>query len=249
MTGSRSTSEWIVRHNQNPRATLNLFCFPHAGAGASMFRRWHLALPEDVQVLAVQPPGRENRYREPGLNDLQQLADQATDALRPTLREGPFALYGHSLGSLLAFEVARRLHGEATPTHLLASGRNAPQCPNRAGPNLWDDETLIGLLRRLDGTAGSLLSHREFLEMFLPVFRIDYQAYAGYAYRPGPRLRCPITAFAGAQDPETQPDGVRAWAEQTTVGFEMFVVPGNHFFPISHEEVVVQLVAARLAAV
>jgi surfactin synthase thioesterase subunit len=189
-------------------------------------------LSEDLEVCAVQLPGREHRLREPFARDLPELVEGLTEAVRPWAQEMPFAFFGHSMGALVAFEVARRLQDQhrQQPVCLQVSGRNGPTWLRPPGPTQWDDAALVAEMRRLQGTDPAILENADLLTLMLPVLRADYLALQAYRYQPGAPLRCPIIAFGGIQDPETSPAGLEAWKEQTDRGFELHLFPGHHFY-------------------
>jgi surfactin synthase thioesterase subunit len=187
-------------------------------------------LPDDIEMCAVQLPGRETRLADAPVPDVRLLAAMLADELASYL-DLPFAFYGHSFGALVAFELAVRL-GPAIPLrHLFAAACPAPHLPR---PELWiddlPDEQFITTLRRYGGTPEVVLRDRELMEVLGPTIRADLHAYATYAYEPRPRLACPITAVGGAQDLGVTRRQLDEWHSHTTGRFGVFIVPGNHFF-------------------
>ncbi|MDB4894666.1 MAG: beta-ketoacyl synthase, partial [Firmicutes bacterium] len=145
---------WFVPHRQSPRARLRLYCFPYAGGGASLFRTWGQFLPETIAVVGVQLPGRESRLQEPAFHRLEPMVAALTAALR-WHADLPFAFFGHSMGALIGFEVARSLRRQQLPgpVHLIASGAAAPQIPRREPPiHGLSDGAFLAELHRLGGT-------------------------------------------------------------------------------------------------
>ncbi len=186
----------------------------------------------DVEVVAVQLPGREERIGEPHATELVALARAIASEMLPLL-DRPYGLYGHSLGSLVAFETARELErlGAPVPRILVEAAHRAPQVPRKSGS--WHDlpeSELIERLRRLGGTPEAVLQHPELMELLLPIFRADLALVDRYGYEPGPLLRCPILAVGAIEDTHVSQDALAAWADQTRAGFEMIVVPGHHVF-------------------
>jgi medium-chain acyl-[acyl-carrier-protein] hydrolase len=217
----------------DPAAPLRLFCFHHAGAGASTFQPWLAPLASaGVAVCAVQLPGRENRFLEPAHSRLEPLIDALMPQLAPHL-DRPFALFGHSMGALVAFEVTRALRatGAPMPAHLHVAGRIAPQLtdPRRRLHNLSDQE-LLEELRALGGVPRAVLEDRDLMALALPVLRADLAVNETYRHTPAAPLRVPITAFGGTHDPKVREDELRAWERQTYAGFRTCIVPGDHFF-------------------
>ncbi|HEY9157248.1 thioesterase II family protein [Candidatus Binatus sp.] len=234
---SRSTTAaafdpWISHRKLGPKTRLRLFCFPYAGAGALIFRTWSDNLPADVEVCPLQLPGRGTRMTERPFTHLSPLVEALAQALAPLL-DRPFAFFGHSLGALVSFELARRIRRQygVHPVHLFVSAGRAPQIPHR-GPfihTLPDSEFLMEL-RRLNGTPSELLGHEELMEIMLPVLRADFAVYETYLYSTEPPLNCPISAFGGLQDNKVSDSDLEAWRAQTSVSFSLRMFPGDHFF-------------------
>ena len=228
---------WWTSFGRRPGASRRLVCFPYAGGTAGVFRLWHRQLPEEVELCAVQMPGRGTRSDEACVTRWRDLVPVVSEALLP-LFDRPFALFGHSLGALVSFEVARWLgrHHGIRPDRLLVSGRRAPHLPD-CGRKMWNaaDEELIAHLRDLNGTPANLLHQRELLDILLPRLRADFRLVETYRCRPGPPLACPITAFGGSDDEETREGRLEAWSVQTSGGFKHEVLAGDHFFIHSRE--------------
>jgi medium-chain acyl-[acyl-carrier-protein] hydrolase len=203
-----------------------------------MYRTWADRLSDEIEVCAVQLPGRESRIREPAETSLDTLVEQLVPELQPYVDE-PFAFFGHSMGALLAFETARRLRRTIgpEPTHLFVAARRAPQLPAREQPaHGLPEPELVEHLRDLGGTPEEVLQHPELRDLMLPMLRADFAVIETYSYLPEPPLDCPITVFGGEFDSRVSPTELRAWREQTHGGFEMHVLPGDHFFVRSAEE-------------
>lgn len=225
-------SNWISRSRSNPEAQLRLFCFPYAGGGASAYRSWWERLPPSIELLAIQPPGRENRLREPTITHFSHFMAQLTEAIRPTLTM-PFAFFGHSMGGLLCFELARQLRRQnlPQPVHLFISAFRAPQVPRRTDPihDLPDPE-FIAELRRLNGTPQQVYNEPELLALLLPLLRHDFALVDDYRYAVEPPLAIPISAFGGTADDEVTTDELKAWKNHTNSKFRLRMLPGDHFF-------------------
>lgn len=226
------TSPWVVRPKPNPQAKLRVFCFPYAGGGASVFRRWPLALPPAVEVCALELPGRGVRLREPAFTQLGPLVRSLARGVLPYL-DTPFVFFGHSLGGLVGFELARELRRaeRMLPLHLIVSAVGAPHVP-QPGPRIHDlpDARLVEELRRLNGTPRELLGNAELMQMVLPTLRADLAVYERYAYREEPPLDCPITVFGGLHDRMVSRDRLEAWGDQTSARSIVRMLPGDHFF-------------------
>jgi medium-chain acyl-[acyl-carrier-protein] hydrolase len=231
-TTAAGTESWIVPPKPNPDALLSLFCFPHAGGGVSAFHAWPDALPVDLEVLPVQLPGREGSWAEPPYTELPALLEALAPVLRAYLGR-PFVFFGHSMGALIAFELARRLaeRGEATPEHLFVSGIRAPQLADPEPPlaALPEAEFLAELASRY-GQPDELLHEPELAGLLAPVLRADMALCESYAYAVRAPLECPITAFGGLDDRKVTGEQLAAWREQTRGPFTLRMFPGDHFF-------------------
>jgi surfactin synthase thioesterase subunit len=224
-------------------------CLPHAGGSASFFHPVSTALAPTVDVLAVQYPGRQDRRHEPAVGTIAELADEVLDALRH-LDDRPLALFGHSMGAVLGYEVALRMRdaGLPPPVHLFVSGRRAPSRYRGERLHRLPDARIVSELRKLGGTDAAMLADPEVLEMILPAVRGDYRAVETYRHDPDRRLDCPVTVLTGDRDPQVSVEEARAWDEHTTGPVELEVLPGGHFFLVDHGRRVIALLARTLAA-
>jgi len=249
MTLMPSHSSWVTVTCPRPSARLRLFCLPFAGGGASRYREWPKYLPEDVEVVPIQLPGRENRFCEPAIDSVGVLADRVADGLSDYL-DRPFALFGHSMGALIAFELARLLRrGSLEPVHLFASGCRAPHMPSRS-PNRHGlpDSEFVAALRNLNGIPPDLLENPEFIDLLLPMIRSDFKLAETYRFRPDVPLCCPISVFGGRQDDEVTDRDLEAWSHHTTGRFEVHLLAGDHFFVNSSRPALLRLVSSKISA-
>ncbi len=232
MLSTPSKSTWLVFPQPNPFAKSRLLAFPFAGSGAFAYRSWAQRLPADVELVIVQLPGRENRLKEAPL----RRADAVVAALLPELTplvDKPMALFGHSLGAMLAYELAWALSAETplTLSRLHVSGRGAPHTPLLDAPahNL-DDAAFINRLRALNGTAESVLQNQELMRLLLPMLRADFEMNEVYKSRPRPALPIPISAYYGTEDVLVTQETMAAWGIYTSVSFDLYPLAGDHFF-------------------
>lgn len=229
---SDATDRWVIRHKRNPAAKLRLFCFSYAGGGASVFRLWHAALSPDIEVCAVQLPGREHRFSEPLITRTSELVPAVGEAIAPLL-DRPFVLFGHSLGGLTAFCLARWLRQRKgpEPRRLVVSARAAPHLPLLRPPvHALPEARFIEELRFYDATPTAVLADAELRALFLPVLRADFALFETYTHEAEPPLDCPIVALSGSTDHTVSEERIAAWQEHTTGAFTLHRIPGGHFF-------------------
>lgn len=220
---------WVRSYRPESGGT-RLFCFPHAGGAAGYFYPWSRSL-RGIEVLALQYPGRQDRGAEPYLRSIPELADRIHEALAPELDE-PYAFFGHSMGAVLAFEVASRIarDGRPGPAHLFASGRRAPSVARHEELHRASTDALVAEMRGLGGTDPRVLADPELLELVLPTVRADYTAVETYRYAGAPPLACDVTALVGDSDPKATVADAQAWARHTRGRFTLRTFPGGHFY-------------------
>jgi surfactin synthase thioesterase subunit len=228
-TADRGT---LVRYDHRPHARLRLFCFPWSGASASAFRPWASAMPDEIELVGIQLPGRGGRRDEAPSARLAPLARQVTRALATELDEspGPFAVFGHSLGALLAHEVARRLEGRGRhPQLVVLSGSRAPHRPPRVRLHRLGDADLLAALQRFGAMSGRT-NDAGFLSYFLPLVRTDLTAVETHQPAVSGPLGSPLSAWAGADDWYAPPDEVRRWRSLAGRAYRDRTFSGGHFF-------------------
>jgi pyochelin biosynthetic protein PchC len=230
--GDLGTGPWLQRFAQPAGTRYRLVCFPHAGGSASFYFPLFKALRGVADVLAVQYPGRQDRLSERCIENIEGLADGIFTSLRP-LTDAPLVLFGHSMGAVLAFEVARRLErvsGGSQLLGLVSSGRRAPSVYRCERVHQRDEAGLIAAIGELSGTDTRLLADGQMRRMLLPSIRSDYKAIETYRYQPGPELACPVCVLVGTTDPLVTEDEARAWRRHTTGRFSLRRFPGGHFY-------------------
>lgn len=224
---------WIRRLRPGSGARRRLICFAHAGAGAYSFREWPKGLPDHVDVVGVQLPGREDRLTERPFSDVADVVAQLIDVLAPELTM-PCVFFGHSMGALIAFELARELRRRKLPAPglLVASAFRAPQLPRRALSmhELSDAEFIAAVNERYSAVPEAVASNAELMELILPGLRGDITICDTYEFGEDQPLDCPIVAFGGEDDDEVGREELAGWESQTSAGFEQILFPGGHFF-------------------
>ena len=231
MTNTKTIKPWIYLSKKN-NSKLRLFCFSYAGGSASTFSSWANNIDSEVEICPIELPGHGCRIAEQPFDQLEPLVEEITNALLPYL-EKPFALFGHSMGGLVSFELAHLLRKKfnLSPEHLFISGRRAPQIPDPRPPiHHLDKLKLINELGRLNGTPKAVLENAELMELFLPVLRADFTTIETYIYKSKPLLDCSITVLGGLQDDEVSCENLEAWQEQTNSNFSIQMFQGDHFF-------------------
>jgi medium-chain acyl-[acyl-carrier-protein] hydrolase len=247
MRSIHHADRWIVAPRPSPAARLRLICFPHAGGSASSFRLWRSLVPPDIDVCPIQLPGRENRLGERPFSRLSSLVEALVDVLEPAPRQ-PYALFGHSMGALIAFELARALRARGTPPlHLLVAGHLPPQTPASTSPiHALPDQEFVNQLRRLNGTPPEVLDHPDLMRLIAPLLRADFSVCETYQYVDAAPLDCPISVFAGRADDGAPPDRMLGWRQHTTASCRFHTLASDHFFVSREAPAVVAGVVADL---
>ncbi|MGW3204489.1 thioesterase II family protein [Streptomyces sp. NPDC001135] len=241
-------SIWLRRHATAAPPRLRLLCLPHAGGSAGFFHDWGRAFGDDVEVLAARYPGRQERIAEDPCDTVEELADALADELRPLL-DAPLAVFGHSMGASVGYELALRLQARhrVTPALLMVSCRKPPHLLTPRTAALADDTALVAEVRRLGGTDAALLDDPDLRELVLPALRADFAAVARYTARPGIPLDCPVAGYLGSGDPDITADEMAGWADVAPKGFDLTELPGGHFYLTAQRDALVADLRARLA--
>ena len=248
MTASEAAL-WLPARRRLEAPRVRLLCLPYAGGGATIYRAWSAGLPADVEVRPVQLPARQDRRHEPPLTRVDAIVTRLVAAIE-LLPPAPTAIFGHSFGGLVAYELGRRLSAAGTPPLALVIGaRHAPHLPRLAPPiHALPDNAFFEVLNRRYGTAWTLLHDPELMALALPSLRADFAAYETYEYQAGPRLEAPITVLHGLRDGTLTREQATAWGDLTRAGAALHSIDAGHFFVDTHREWVLGQVRRALAA-
>ncbi len=244
-----STDEPWFTAGANPTGAMRLFLFPYAGGNANHFRPWQALFGPRLELRVAQLPARGVRLFEPPVADLDELVARLTRAVTG-LADRPFVFFGHSVGALVAFEVARQLRrtGRPEPVSLWVSGAESPQTRVlRRQLHQLPDPELIAALAEYNGTSTEMLEDQELMQLVLPGLRADFALNERYVYRPEPPLDLPIHLMLGDQDPYVEPDRAAGWARETSQPMRQHLYPGDHFFIDVHRERIATLLADTTA--
>lgn len=210
---------------------MRLFFFPYAGGAPTVFTKWCADLPSHIEGIVVHYPGRGSRFNEPAIKDMPRMVTELSQAIQPLLDQ-PFVFFGHSMGGLIAFELARKLCVPQLPmpSHLFVSACGAPHLTD-ANPKFHQlpDDEFLNELDQLNGIPAEL-KNPEAMSLLLPIVRADFQLVETYKYYPDEPLNFPISAFGALDDPRVNRERIEAWSIQSKAKFVSQFFPGNHFF-------------------
>lgn len=240
-------SPWFITSQQKIPGSLKLFAVPYAGRGASLYYPWRALVPQWIELVAVQLPGREARLQETTINRIEPLIAQLSNAILTEIN-GPYALFGHSMGALVCFELTRRLRelGAPLPSALALSGHQSPTLPRTESPlhMMSDADFIAAMQERYDGIPQAVLDRPELLQLLLPTLRRDIEALEHFRFAAGAPLPVPFLLYGGTEDAQTYGERLDAWRELTSGPVTLRRFPGGHFYLQENPaEVVVALVS------
>jgi medium-chain acyl-[acyl-carrier-protein] hydrolase len=244
-----SPNLWVTRPSPSANVTKRLFCLPFAGGGASAYRSWATYFGQTLEVCPIQLPGREGRIFEPAFTQVDALVAALTQHLSPFL-DRPYALYGHSMGALIAFELAQAIANDdrlPNPERIFVAAHRAPQLPLQRAPlSDLSAEAFVDKLKQYGGFDDEILNNAEMMELLLPTLRADFTLCESYQYKPSPKLQYPIHVFAGVEDQQTAVESTYAWDQHSDVSVDSTLFTGGHFFLNSCQQDVLKKIRQTL---
>lgn len=243
MAFTSSNNRWIAPLKTNKNAALRLFCLPYAGASSYIFRSWLNHLPNTIEICPIELPGRGRQIKSTPLKQIEPLVKAIALEILPYL-DKPFAFFGHSMGGLVSFELARSIRRQYNlePVHLFISGRRAPQTKDlKPAIHQLPEAEFLRELRQLNGTPEAVLDNHELRSLLMPILKADFAVLENYIYSDEAPLNCPISVFGGLQDKQVSLEQLEAWQAQTVNTFSLEMLPGNHFFINSSQSLISEL--------
>lgn len=241
MTNDQS---WYIGYKKNPQAAIRLFCFHHSGGGASSYHPWVESLSPLIEMVAIQLPGRENKFLEPLTSDLSHIITKLSKDFS-YYKDKPFIVFGHSLGALLAFEFIKAIHRiySLYPRQVIVSAAKAPHMPYRRKIlSHLEDKLLKEELKAYNGIDERIQNEPELFDLFLPIIRSDFSIVENYSFAGSASFPCDILAFSGSDDPTVTQEEILGWSTQTTGKFEHMPFSGAHFFIRDHQKEIVNII-------
>jgi medium-chain acyl-[acyl-carrier-protein] hydrolase len=244
---SRHSPMWFTDFGQGADAPIRLFAFAHAGGGANVFSHWNKALP-GAHVLAARLPGRESRIAETAHSAMDTLIDALAEQIAPRL-DRPFVFYGHSLGGLIAFELAHRLReqGLRQPERLLVGAYRSPErkSPHPQLHALTDADLVTGL-KRYDSMPQSIIDSPELMALLVPMLRADFSLFETYIYRERAPLDQPIVIYYGNDDRMVEPAEMDGWRTKSSADVRLHPIDTGHLFHLRNETELLELIAIEM---
>lgn len=242
-------NSWLLRLKDAPDEQVRLICIHHAGAAASFFRPWGLTLPPRVSLSAVQLPGREERRNEPFVKSMDVVLEHLTRAMEG-LTGRPYAIFGHSLGGTIAYELTLRLEDARLrlPVVLGISATRSLTSPMGAPTYDQPDEAFLERIQAFGGTPGNVVAERELLKWILPRLRADTELHECTRVTRDRGLRVPLAFFYGADDPVCNRTEAEKWREFTTSEFESHGFSGGHFYLRENHRAILDVLLRRSLA-
>ncbi|AXY73679.1 thioesterase [Paraflavitalea soli] len=230
--------------------SFNLLCLPFAGGNKFSYRKYEEKAPANLRIIPLEYPGRGSRGREPLLPELNLLVEDIYHQASPYIAQGGYAIYGHSLGALVAMQLARKIisHHQPPPLHLFVSGAAGPSslCFRQKQRHRLERNTFIAEITRFDGSPQEILQNEEFIDYIEPVLRADFRAVETYQHEETAPLMLPVTVINGTEDTEIERLDISLWQKETNYPVEFVSMPGNHFFIFDAPAQITRLMANKL---
>ncbi|NIY74359.1 thioesterase [Thalassospira sp. HF15] len=244
-------NKWFLQLPGKLPPRMRLFCFPFAGGGASFYRPWRDKLPEDVEIVLVCLPGREQRFGEQVIDTIDVMVEHIFEAISP-LTDLPYAFFGYSMGAIISHHLACEIvvNGGVGPSLLFLSARRSPDLElTRAPLNGLPSDSFWKEVVKYGGTPKEIYENQEYRQLFEAPLRADFKLSETAVSKDLPRLSCPITVFGGDTDTSPVPKDLDGWANATSGAFAKHVYHGGHFFITDHLDAVTAIVSDRLESV
>jgi surfactin synthase thioesterase subunit len=226
-----------------------LFCLPFAGGNKYSYRVFQENAPASLSIVPLEYPGRGARIREPFIKDMQRLVNDMYNQLRSQVNPQPYAIYGHSMGGVVAYMLCRKIFADGSfppPVHLFVTGTLSPadQKDNKQR-HLLSKKDFIEEMRDLDGCPEEILLNEELLSFFEPILRVDFETIETFHYRQQPPIDIPLTVMTGTQE-DFDPEDIQLWQQETTQPVEFYQFEGKHFFIFQHTRAVLRIISEKL---
>lgn len=228
--------------------SVNLLCLPFAGGNKYSYRGYEVLAPASLKIFTVDYPGRGARINAPLIGSMEELVDDAYSQVRRIINQKDYAIYGHSMGGIVAFLLVRKIisNGEPPPRHLFITGTTAPSSGERAQRHLLDKATFIEEIRTLGGMPEEILENKELLEYIEPILRADFKVVETYRHKKDEPLNVPITVITGTEEKMREED-IRAWQQMTTLKADFRTMPGKHFFIFDHATQIMEIITEKVS--
>lgn len=246
-----SHKDWFQTLTQNKSTVLSIICFPYAGGGAAIYSDWAKLLPDQIELIAVQPPGRANRLFEPSYSNMNNLVGDLLGHIQTKI-DRPYIFFGHSLGSKIAFELLVKFQekGIRLPEHFVISGCSPPHLPANKNPIFtYSDNEFIAELSKLNGTPDEILQNKELISLYLPLLRNEFKLAYEYYYKGACTINCPVSVFGGEDDKDIPEADLKSWGDFFSDLRNIHIFPGGHFFINTHRTLVLEKVNNIIAEI